>query len=190
MGAVAFRIPETLRVRFREWVKSKPQESLYEVVSQKQSPDPLRFLQQVSTDLLISRQPRSGGTSEKITQFRIMLRRGHRMPPIEVAPDGNGHFIVLDGHHRLWAAQDEGVPRVPITIAGTPTTEALVTDYGIVLREYSSDQPRNDRGQWMSGGGTAGAKSQIYMRPVQPKESMPTLMRARIRQYWQNGDTP
>lgn len=71
---------------------------------------------QVDPRSLVSRQPRSQMTGNKVKRYRKAMRAqgGYgNFPPIEVARV-DGKNIIWDGHHRTQAAIGEGIRQVPV----------------------------------------------------------------------------
>ena len=69
---------------------------------------------------------------ERFAMYRAMLRAGETLPPVVVSvttgPDGAPRYKVLDGNHRWYAAQAEGVPFVRgVQLQGLGTFLGLLT---------------------------------------------------------------
>ena len=54
---------------------------------------------------------REQADSAKVERYRQMLRAGSQPPPLAIMPYGKRWFL-MDGHHRLRAAQLEGCLRI------------------------------------------------------------------------------
>lgn len=80
----------------------------------------------VPTRKLIGRQRREDAVHKNVAWQRLNFLKGGTFEPLQVARDGEGSYVVLDGHHRLWAAQDLGMTHLPVMFAasgGAPKTE-------------------------------------------------------------------
>ena len=45
---------------------------------------------------------------QTVCRYKEAMMVGNKFPPLDVAPDGNGDFVVLDGWHRTQAARQSG----------------------------------------------------------------------------------
>ncbi len=70
---------------------------------------------------LAGRQRREDAVPAKVEGIKRTLRDGGKIEPLMVADLKNGRerFMVLDGHHRLWAAQELGLDVLPV-VPSTP----------------------------------------------------------------------
>ncbi|MBI2048294.1 MAG: ParB N-terminal domain-containing protein [Parcubacteria group bacterium] len=73
----------------------------------------------------------------KVEQFKKRIAKGEKFPPIGVrySKDKNGYFLeIVDGHHRLTAAQEMGIKEIPFVF---DTKRSLTEFYNQAVGEVS-----------------------------------------------------
>lgn len=65
----------------------------------------------------LSERPRRLKPELTTDEFLEDVRRNGIRTPIRVGYDSNGVFEIVDGHHRLWAAQQLGIDEVPVVFS-------------------------------------------------------------------------
>lgn len=90
-------------------------------------------MMQMPVDSLVPWKSSSGETQpfayyspEDMEKLRNSIRANGILTPIQVRPSDNGKYQVVDGHHRLQVALEQGLQKVPAIIKDIDDFDALV----------------------------------------------------------------
>ncbi len=77
----------------------------------------IEYYQDLSPNILIGRQTQNEMTSSKVKRLKseIKVANYNINTPIEVGKI-EGKFIIIDGHHRVKAARELGLKKIPIIV--------------------------------------------------------------------------